>query len=198
MKNKILALLLLTAFLLTSCDVLKQIGEMAAFTRCEFRLSTVENLSLAGVNIQQKKNFSDLNFADAARLTAAFVGGELPLDLTLNVQVKNPNQSQASLNKLEWILLIDGIEMISGLNQQKVTVPAGGGTAILPLRIGVDLKKALSGKSKDAILNFGFNLAGAGNKPTRITLKAKPSVMVGNQIVTYPNYLMIENEFTSQ
>jgi hypothetical protein len=179
----------------TSCDVLQQVAEMAAFTKCQFRLSTVENLSLAGVNIQQKKKLTDLSFTDAAKVTAAFATGNLPLSLTLNVQVKNPNAAQASMNKLDWILLIDGIEMVSGVNQNRVNVPANGGVATLPLKISVDLNKALSGKSKDAILNFGFNLAGVGNQPTRITLKAKPSIVVGNQTLDYPGYLSVENEF---
>lgn len=198
MKRSYVVLLIAVSFSLTSCDVLKQVAEMATFARCEFRLSTVENLNLAGVNVQQKKSLSDLSFTDAAKLTAAFAGGQLPLNLTLNVQVKNPNQAQASLNKLEWILLIDGIEMVSGINQERVNVPAGGGTAILPLKIGVDLMKVLSGRSRDAILNFGFNLAGMGNTPTRITLKAKPSILVGGQTLSYPGYLSIQNEFTSQ
>ncbi len=196
MYKKSLSLALIAGMIwLTSCDVLQQVAEMAAFTKCQFRLSTVENLSLAGVDVQQKKKLSDLTFTDAARVTSAFATGTLPLSLTLNVQVKNPNAAQASMNKLEWILLIDGIEMVSGVNQNRVNVPANGGVATLPLRISVDLNKALSGKSKDAILNFGFNLAGLGNQPTRITLKAKPSIVVGNQTLDYPGYLSVENEF---
>lgn len=183
---------------ISSCDILKQVGEMAQFAKCDFRLSTVENLNLAGVNVQQKKSLNDLNFADAAKLTAAYLGGSLPLNLTLNVQVKNPNAAQASMNKLEWIMLIDGVEMVRGVNQQTINVSPNGGVATLPLQIGVDLKQALSGKSKDAILNFGLNLAGAGNTPTRITLKAKPSIRVANQLIDYPGYLTVDTQFSSR
>ena len=82
--------------------------------------------------------------------------------------------------------------------QQNIQIPANGGTSIIPLTIGINLKEALKDKSGDAIANFGLNLAGAGNKPTRITLKAKPSIMVNGRSIAYPGYLTVENEFTSR
>jgi len=184
--------------LLSGCDILNQATQMLNLTKCEFRLATVDQLKLAGVNIQQVHKLSDLNMLDAGKITAAALsGGSLPLTFTLNVEAKNPNSSMAGLNRLDWILLIDDIEMVSGTNQNRVQIPANGGTATLPLAISVDLKQALKGKSGDAIANFGLNLAGAGNRPTRITLKAKPTIVVGNQTIAYPGYLTVQNEFTS-
>jgi hypothetical protein len=191
--------ILLTMMLLSSCEILEQAQQMANLTKCEFRLNSVDQLRLAGVNIQQVRQLSDLNFMDAAKITAAAAsGGNLPLNFTLNVEVKNPNSAAAGLNKLDWILLIDDIEMTTGVNNQRVQVAANGGTAIIPLNIGIDLRQALQGKSADAIANFGLNLAGAGNRPTRITLKAKPTIMVGSQTISYPGYLTVQNEFTSR
>ena len=193
-----LSALLITMMLLSSCEILEQAQQMANLTKCEFRLNSVDQLRLAGVNIQQVRQLSDLNFLDAAKITAAAAGGTLPLNFTLNVEVKNPNPAAAGLNRLDWILLIDDIEMTTGVNDQRVQVAANGGTAIIPLTIGIDLRQALQGKSADAIANFGLNLAGAGNRPTRITLKAKPTIMVGSQTISYPGYLTVQNEFTSR
>lgn len=197
MKKTFIALLVTTTLILSSCDILQQVGEMANFAKCEFRLSTVDNLRLAGVDVQNKNSISDLNFADAARLATAFASGNMPLNMTLNVQVKNPNPAQASLNRLDWIMLIDDVEMVRGVNQQTVSVSPNGGVSTLPLQISVDLREVLSGKSKDAVLNFGLNLAGAGNRPTRITLRAKPSLKVANQMLSYPGYITVENEFSA-
>ena len=193
-----LSALLITMMLLSGCEILEQAQQMANLTKCEFRLNSVDQLRLAGVNIQQVRQLSDLNFMDAAKITAAAAGGTLPLNFTLNVEVKNPNPAAAGLNRLDWILLIDDIEMTTGVNNQRVQVAANGGTAIIPLTIGIDLRQALQGKSADAIANFGLNLAGAGNRPTRITLKAKPTIMVGSQTISYPGYLTVQNEFTSR
>jgi len=190
--------ILISLIFVSGCDILDQARQVAMLSKCQFKLSSVDQLRLAGVNIQQIHKLSDLTMMDAAKITtAAAIGGTLPLNFTLNVEAKNPNSTTAGLTKLDWILLIDDIEMVSGVNNQHVQIPANGGTAILPLTIGIDLKQALKGKSADAIANFGLNLAGAGNRPTRITLKAKPTIMVGSQSIAYPGYLTIQNEFTS-
>lgn len=198
-RFRFLTVFLVAGMIFTACDVLNQVQQMATLAKCEFRLSSVDQLRLAGVNIQQVKQLSDLKVTDAAKITtAAISGGSLPLNFTLNVEAKNPNSAIAGLNRLEWTLLIDDIEMVSGVNDNRVQIPANGGTAVIPLTIGVDLKQALKGKSADAIANFGLNLAGAGNKPTRITLKAKPYISVGSQTIAYPGYLTVQNEFTSR
>jgi len=195
MKVKSLIIILFTVVIIQGCDIINQVNQMATFAKCDFRLNTIQNLSLGGVNIQAIKNFSDINLLDAAKLTAALANGSLPLTFTLNVDVKNPNSSSAAMNKLDWILLIDDIEMVRGINNQRVEIGPNGGISTLPLAISTDLKKVLTGKSTDAILNFGFNLAGVGNKPTRVTLKAKPSIMVANQSISYPGYINVNNEF---
>lgn len=197
-KTFILSFFVATLVTLSSCDILEQASQVANLTKCEFRLKSVDQMRLAGVNIQQVDQLSDLNFIDAAKITAAATSGNLPLNFTLNVEAKNPNSATAGLNRLEWILLIDDIQMVSGVNEQNVQIAANGGTSVIPLTIGVNLKEALKGKSADAIANFGLNLAGAGNKPTRITLKAKPSILVNGRSIAYPGYLTVENEFTSR
>ncbi|MBK6347114.1 MAG: hypothetical protein IPF68_14520 [Bacteroidales bacterium] len=197
-KIPVIAAIFLMITLITGCEILDQARQVAMLSKCEFKLKTVDQLRLAGVNIQQVKKLTDLNMMDAAKITAAAVsGGSLPLNFTLNVEARNPNTNTAGLTKLDWILYIDDIQMVSGVNEQRVQIPGNGGTGIIPLSIGIDLKQALKGKSGDAIANFGLNLAGAGNKPSRITLKAKPTIMVGSQAIAYPGYLTIQNEFTS-
>ena len=197
-KTFIFAFIIVNLILLSGCEILEQASQVANLTKCEFRLQSVDQLRLAGVNIQQVDQLSDLSFMDAAKITAAATGSNLPLNFTLNVEAKNPNNAIAGLNRLDWILLIDDIEMVSGVNEQNVQIAANGGTSTIPLTIGINLKEALRGKSADAIANFGLNLAGAGNKPTRITLKAKPSIMVSGRSIAYPGYITVENEFTSR
>lgn len=191
--------MLVLSLMLGGCEILDQVSQTANLARCQFRLQTVEQLRLAGVNIQHINQLSDLNLMDAARITSAIAsGGSLPLTFTLNVEAKNPNTAIAGMNRLDWTLLIDDIEMVSGVNEERLQIPANGGTAVLPLSIAVNLKEALQGKSGEAIANFGLNLAGAGNRPTRITLKAKPTVVVRGQSIAYPGYITINNDFTSR
>ncbi|HEX7412111.1 MAG TPA: hypothetical protein VF298_08235 [Bacteroidales bacterium] len=194
---KRLLVLFVITLTLSSCDVVKQVKQMGMLAKCDFRLKTIENTNLAGVNIQHIQKLSDLNFIDAARISAAMAGKELPLTFTLNVEARNPNTSQASIQRIDWILFIDDIEMANGTNTEQIIIPANQGIVLIPLQISSDLKKSLTGKSGTAILNFGFNLAGAGNAPSRITLKAKPTILIGSFPLSYPGYITVTQEFSS-
>jgi hypothetical protein len=48
--------------------------------------------------------------------------------------------------------------------------------------------------AEDAV-NMGLGLSGSGNKPTRITLKVKPSILVGQTVLRYPGYIKVNQEF---
>ncbi len=196
MKRSLLIFTILSAFVLNSCDVLNQISQVAMLSKCQFRLSTLTNTKLAGVNVQNIKSYKDLSLVDVTKVTAAYATGNLPLSFTLNVEAKNPNTTAAGMSKLDWILLIDDLEVLTGVTEQRITIPANGGTAVLPLNLSFDLLKVIEARNVESLANFGLNLAGAGNRPTRVTLKAKPTIYVGSSPITYPDYITINNEFT--
>jgi hypothetical protein len=179
----------------TSCDVLNQVSQMSNLTKCEFRLESVQQLTLAGINVQDVRDISDLNMFDAAKLAGGIASQQFPLDFTLNIEAKNPNTSAAGMTRIDWILLIDDLEMTRGVLDKQVTIPANNGTAIIPMQMHFDLKQALSGKNAEAIINFGMNLSGNGNKPSRFTLQMKPTISVGGFPVAYPGYLNVKTEF---
>lgn len=185
-----------TLIFLTSCSILQQIGQMANIVNCKFRLESVKQLNLVGVNVQNIKKLSDLTLVDGAKLATAVATKQFPLTFTLNTEVNNPNTTAASMAKFDWILYIDDIEMTSGTVNNAYTIPASG-TTIVPMQISVDLKKVLTGKSADAIINFGLNLAGTGNEPTRFKLKVQPTITVGTYALTYPGYLTVTSQYGS-
>ena len=189
--NRIIALALIAFIVIPGCDILQQ---MITFTKCEFKMNSLTDARLADIDVQSKKSFKDLNLMDAANVTKALLSGKLPLTFNLNIEAKNPNTTDASMQKMEWKAFIDDVEMATGVMDQKMAIPPGG-TKIIPLTVSIDLKKALSGKSKDALLNFGFNLAGAGNYPTRVKLDIKPTIYLGSMALSYPGYFTLKKEF---
>ena len=193
----LIALVTVTIALLQGCDVVQQAQQAVNLTNCQFRISTVENVTVAGVNIQNYKTIKDLTMTDAAKIMAAATKTSFPLTFRLNIEGKNPNTASAGLNRFDYILFIDNIQMTAGSLEQSFVIPPNNGIASIPLQISIDLKKALTGKSLDAIMNFGFNLAGIGNKPTRITIKLKPTIMVGPTMLEYPGYITVGTEFGS-
>jgi hypothetical protein len=197
-RNKFLILVftsVLTIFI--SCDVVNQVSKMSNLAKCDFRIESVQQLRLAGISVQNVQTMTDLSLFDAAKLANAAASNKFPLDLTLNIEARNPNSSAAGMTMIEWILLIDDLEMTRGILDKQVTIPPDNGTAIIPVQIHVDLEKALSGKNTDAIINFGLNLAGAGNEPSRFTLQMKPTINVGGFPISYPGYLNVKTEFGS-
>jgi hypothetical protein len=183
---------------LAGCSVVQQGQQMAAFAKCEFRIQSVTDLKLAGVNVQDIKSMSDLHLMDAQQLLRSAAGNTLPLNFTLTVEARNPNSTVAGMNQLAWILFIDDIQMTTGSVNQPVTIPGNNGTAVIPVKMNVDLKQVLKGKSVDAIINFGLNLAGVGHTPTRFTIKLKPTIMIGKTAIVYPGYITVKTEFVSQ
>ncbi|NUQ81993.1 MAG: hypothetical protein HUU10_10315 [Bacteroidetes bacterium] len=198
-RNHFIVLLAAIAgiLIIQGCGLTQQIREAQNFAKCEFKLSSVQDIRVAGINFQKVDSKSDLSLSNLGKLGGILAGDRIPLTLTLNLDVKNPNATPAAMNQLEWILFIDEIEMLAGSLNENVSVPANNGVTTLPLRFELDVKKVLSGKSFDSALNFLFNLAGEGNQPTRFLLKAKPSIMVGSYNLKYPGYLDIRTEFTS-
>lgn len=194
MLTKIIVPITMLVFLLHSCSFLKEITTLG---KCEFRVTTLENPELAGVDISNIHGFSDINFVNMGIITASVMQGVLPLDFTLNLETKNPNPATAALNKLEYIAYIDDVQIASGTLNQRIEIPANGGVKTIPLRLHTDLIEILKKDSRQALINFGLNLADAGNRPTRVSLKVKPTILVGTMEIVYPGYFTLKYEFAS-
>lgn len=190
-------ILFAAAVMLTACDVLKQVEGMQMLTKCEFRINTISDIQLAGVNVSGVKKISDINPLDALIITNAWLSNQLPLDFNLNLEVKNPNNQPASMNRLDWILFIDDMQMLEGaVNERFVT--GAGETGNLPVQIGFNLAEVLKGESKDKIISTALGLVDGSGKSTRVMVKLKPSLMVGQQTIMYPGWLEVRHEFTAK
>ena len=178
----------------SGCDLVQQAQKASNLTNCDFKNQGVSNINLSGVQFQNIRSAGDLSIADAARVMAALAGPSAPLSLRLDLEGRNPNTSPAGLNRLEWILFIDDIQMTAGMVDKAFNIPAKG-TGAIPIQMAFDLKKVLSGKSASAMLNFCLNLAGVGNKPTRFKIKLKPTIMVSGSALSYPGYITVNTEY---
>jgi len=178
-------------FPIVSCSVMKQVEQAKQFAKCEFHMTTIKNLELGGVNIQHVRSIKDLSLSKAARLTAALTEKTLPLSFNLNLEARNPNDQTAAMNKLEWRLFVDEKELVAGQLDDRIEVLANA-SAEFPVAINMDLKKVLSGDSRDAVLKLAFNLVGEGDQPSNILLKIKPTVVVAGIPINYPGYFEVK------
>ncbi len=176
------------------CSILT---ELTSLTKCEFSFHSAQDPSVAGINIQNKHSFSDFNFLDGQAVLSNLLKKTLPFSITANVEVKNPGVSTAAVNTIQWIAFIDDIQIAQGTISERVEVAPNGGTSIIPIRIRTDLFEYLKGDNPRTMLNFALNVVDAGNQPTRLSMKIKPSVLIGGQSLLYPGYFTIQKEFRS-
>ncbi len=173
---------------LASCDVLTQVAQMANFANCKFNFDSVNNIQMLGVNLSKGMSKSDLNAAQLLSLTNAIVSRKLPVTFDVNVGVNNPNTIPASMTKMDYVVSLNGKEVISTTLNKSVSVGAKS-NSVVSIPITTDLFQLFSGESADAIINLAFKLAGASSDPVNVGLKVKPYVSINGQQLAYPDFI---------
>jgi hypothetical protein len=182
--------LLSLVVMMFSCDVAKQALGAYALTQCKYIFNSITGLNIGGLNLQNGSLLN--NTLAAANILSAInsPNGSLPLNFTLNLDVTNPGLQTAILNGANFILAIDGMEMTQGTVDKKIQI-ASGQQMSLPITIGFDLKKVMSGKSADTMKSLIYNFVGIGNASSNVTLKLQPSFLVNGSTVSSPSYIPI-------
>ena len=196
-RLKLLApFLLIFAFTNISCSVYQTIVNIS---RLKFKLGVVNNFSLSGINLTNKKSINDFGSMELLKLAASFTNGSMPATFTLNVNALNPNdgtggypQTNATIVSFPWRLMINDKETVTGDIGSPFTVPGTGQAAVIPIQITLDLYKIIQSKNYQDILNLAMSLGGyGGSNSTNLALFAKPVVSspIGN--ISYPQELKI-------
>jgi LEA14-like dessication related protein len=171
--------------------VASQFSSVANLANCEFALKNVSNVSVAGVNVKNLTN-GNLSATDIVKLVAAYQSKQVPLNLNVNVDVKNPTQTQAAMTALDWILAIDGTDMANGVSSKNYTIKPSTTTTV-PLPVSTDLGKLFSQKGLDALKNFASSFTSEGIS-SKVGLRVRPSLSVGTTQVPFPNYITLEKK----
>jgi hypothetical protein len=132
----------------------------------------------------------NLNITQGLALVNAISNRSLPVTFNVNLDVKNPNSIAASMAKMDYIISLNGKEVVSTTLNQSVSVPANS-TNVVSIPIRTDLFQLFSGESADAIVNLAFKLAGANSNPVNLGIKVKPYITIGSQQLAYPDYISI-------
>ena len=171
--------------------------ELMALSKCEFRVKDVGEVTLGGVPIDGVEEVNDLTNEELGVLLLGILTENLPLALTINVEVRNPNEDVAALDKAEWILYVDNKMITEGLYDERIEIPPHNGISLMRVPVTANIAEIMAGESNEALLNLALNLANAGSQPSLITLKAKPYIRVRNRLIPYPGFFDIKTEFTS-
>lgn len=184
-RRSVFAAGLLVLLLLPSCTTL---GELAALRRVDFDIDRVADTYLAGIDVDRIRSYEDLRPTDVGRLAGAVSRGELPLRFTLHLGAENPeNNPQARLIRLDWTLLLDGTETISGVFDDERVLPPGRVTDI-PITMELDLVRFF-GRNLEELIDLALAVAGEGEQ--EVALRARPTIRTPLGPITYPGELTI-------
>ena len=183
MKKTIL--LLSIGLLLTSCDVFKQIGGAYNLSQCDYKYHSLTNIQLAGINLGDGGSLSLSNIANIATILSGTRLQNIPFNMTLNMDITNPNESVAFLNAMDYAILINEMEFTKGKMDVPIRIEKGT-TQKLPISVGVDLKELMNRYSQERVAKEMSSFLGVNSEKTIVTVKLWPKVMVGNTPIKAP------------
>lgn len=176
------------ALLVGGCATLQQI---AALRQVAFALDGIRDGRLAGVPLDRYRSVGSLSPSEVGRVAVALARGTVPLEFTLGVRAENPpdNRATASLVRLAWTFLLDGEPTVSGVVDSVVALPPGE-ARVIPMRIGLDLAEFVDGPAED-LVRVALSVAGLDREPTRVALRAVPTVDTPLGPIRYPQPITI-------
>ncbi len=206
MKKHLLIFLVPYILLLSfSCTVFKQVENIS---RLKFRLNSIGNFKIMGVDISNKNSARDFNVFDATKFLNGITQGTLPVSFNVNIDALNPNhgggnpRQDLDIVNFKWRLFIDDKETINGNIPHPISVPGKGEATTFAIGMELDLYKFFRERGfvvdsyGDALIDLALKLGGLGDSPHRITIKAQPTVrsVFGN--LTYPGEIdIVDREF---
>lgn len=199
-KISLFAAFVLAIVVFNRCAVTKQISEAKTLGDCKYNIASADKITLAGIDVQQFKNMQDFDLSKSPRLALALLSKDVPLNVRLNLDVTNPTKQLAGINQFEYKVLLAENEIFTGFWDQRIDVQPNGGTTRVPMQLTTNAYHLLTdAKTRDSFVAMIENLSGKANtQPTKLVIKLKPTLGIGNSQVNYPGYITIEKEVTAK
>lgn len=191
-------LLILSALIVTSCGISKQAQQIKALELCEYKFINASKVTVAGTDIKKLIDQQTVNLAGLPALALGFLRQDVPLKAALTIEITNPSTNLAAINNFDYIILINKQEIANGVVDQAVQIEAGQKIQV-PVQLNANIYKFLSNeKTLEEITKF---LSGSSTGTTEVglvTIKIKPSIRVGNELVKYPGFITIDKEVSNK
>lgn len=199
MKKGVVLVLLALPLLLSRCAVNQQISQAKALGDCRYNISSADSIYLAGIDVREFRRLDNLNLAQFPRLATGLLTRSIPLDARIVLNITNPTGKLAGINQLEYKVLLTGQELFNGFLNQRIEVQPGA-TVQIPVRLTTNAYQLLTdGRTRDAFTQLLRNLSGSSNvAPSRLTIKIKPTLALGNKAINYPGYITIDQEVNNK
>jgi LEA14-like dessication related protein len=192
MKRITTGVIFIAAAIITGCSVLQSgLSNAYNLANCEYRYNSISNLKISGIDMS-----NGLNPLAIPRIISVLTGNasSIPLDFTLNMDVRNPNSGTAAFQTLQYIISVDDVQFTTGNFDRPFSVNAGESKR-LPMNISLDIVQLMKSHSRSSIENIVKNFIGIGSEPSKVTVQLKPSFKVGEQLFSSPLYIPVSFSF---
>jgi len=191
-------LVCLMAIGIAGCGINKQAQQIKALERCKYRVTSADEITLAGADVKKMILNQDINLSSLPGLALGLLRRDIPLRARLNLEVKNPSGNDAAINQFEYKILINRQELASGFVNQEVNIAAGQST-IVPVDMEANIYPFISNsKVMKEITDFVQSGKNGPEKKGILTLKIRPSIKVAGGLVKYPGFITIDKEVSSK
>lgn len=196
-------MILLIAGVFTGCGVGRQVSDAKTFGECKYDIASVDSVYLAGIDVREFKNirsFSDFDLARYPGLAMGLLRKNVPLNLRVNIDIRNPTNKRAAINQLEYKVLLSESEIFNGYLNQLIEVLPGTGSTRVPVSLNTNAYQLISNdQTHDQFINMILALTGKSDaKPAKFVVKVRPTLDIAGKQVNYPGYITFEKEVTSQ
>jgi len=182
------------AVTILSCGVNKQAQQIKALERCTYKVLSASNLTVAGTDVKKLVDNQDFNIGSLPALAFGLLRKDVPMRATLNLEITNPTGDLAAINQFDYKVLINNQELVDGFVNQQVSIPSGQ-SVVVPVALNVNVYQFISNQK---VMSEISDFLRGGDKKGLVTLKIKPSIMIGGTVVKYPGYITIDKEFSSK
>jgi len=195
---KKILLICFAAVTIMGCGVNKQAQQIKALEKCKYKVVSATNLSVAGTDVKKLMNNQSFNLGSLPALAFGLLRRDVPFHATLNMEVTNPSNNDASVNQFEYKVLINGQEIASGFLNQEVSI-APGQSVVVPLEVNTNVYQFINNaKVMGEIADFLRAGKDGPEKTGLITLKIRPSFMLAGALIKYPGFITINKEVSSK
>jgi len=194
-KTLLLCFLTISIF---GCGINKQAQQIKALEDCTYKIKNVNQITLAGSDLGRLINQQDFNLASLPGVALGLLRKDIPLRANLNLEITNPSGNVAAINQFEYKILVNNTDLAEGIVNQSVSIPQGQ-TITVPVQMSSNIYGLISNGN---VLNDIIKAAQKGSKSDEklglLTIKIKPTIMIGNTPVKYPGYITINKDISSK
>lgn len=175
---------LICTFIFSTCGVIQQAKTLS---NCTFNFVDVNNFKIAGVSLNKDMDINQISIFDAAKILTALSSKNAKISFDVNVKGNNPNTKAASIDKMQYIILLDNQEMLYGELNEKFMIPAKGSN-LISINANLDAMKILNENTIKNVYNLYQKITGNNtNNTSKISIKLKPTI----NRYTFPSYITL-------